>query len=76
MKLLHQNRIRRREGKEAPRDALRQEQEAIRVSENDIRQRAHELYLQRLRTGSPGDAVADWLIAEGQLLLLNETRGK
>ncbi|MBU0718871.1 MAG: DUF2934 domain-containing protein [Planctomycetes bacterium] len=76
MKLLHHNRIRQREGKEAPRDALRQEQELISASADEIRQRAHELYLQRLRTGTPGDALSDWLIAEGQLLLLSETRGK
>ncbi len=76
MKLLHHNRIREREGKEAPRDALRQTQEAVGPSENEIRQRAHEIYVQRLRTGTPGDARSDWLIAEGQLRLLQAPKKK
>jgi hypothetical protein len=73
MQLLHHDRIREREDREAPQDVLWQAQEANNPPEREIRQRAHEIYLERLRTGTPGDAHSDWLIAEGQLLLFKRT---
>ena len=42
------------------------------VSDDDVRNRAHEIYLGR--GGSEGDAVADWLEAEREIR--NRSRGK
>jgi len=31
-----------------------------RPSDEDISQKAHEIYLERMRTGEPGDSQSDW----------------
>ena len=39
-----------------------------RVTENQIRSRAEEIYLTRMKTGIPGDADSDWIQAERELV--------
>jgi hypothetical protein len=41
------------------------EPEATKVTEDQIRARAYEIYLER--NGEPGDPAADWLQAEAEL---------
>jgi len=67
--LTHENRLRRREGKDIIRDVHRSEsprftQRSLPAHEH-IRQRAHEIYLRR--NGLPGNPVLDWLQAELEL---------
>ena len=38
-----------------------------RTTEEQIRQRAYEIYLSRLREDVPGDPASDWLRAEQEL---------
>ncbi|MFQ3619751.1 MAG: DUF2934 domain-containing protein [Spirochaetales bacterium] len=35
--------------------------------ENEIRERAEEIYLRRISTGEPGDELSDWLTAETEV---------
>jgi hypothetical protein len=37
------------------------------ATDDSIRTRAYELYVQRRRNGNPGDAASDWLQAEREL---------
>jgi hypothetical protein len=46
--------------KAAPRPSLEQLQE-------DIKTRAHHVYLQRVSAGEPGDELSDWLRAEADV---------
>ena len=66
--LNHQNRVRPQQGKAAQhetRTSTRGRVAAALPTENEIRQRAHEIYLRR--NGKPGNAVLDWLQAEQEL---------
>lgn len=68
MTLQHNNRIRRRGGKEVVREAQAFNLTVMRSrepNEAEIRQRAHEIYLGR--NGVPGNPVVDWLQAEVEL---------
>jgi len=68
MTLLHENRIRRRSGSLIVRELMDPELRAypkFPPTENEIRQRAHQIYLRR--GGRPGNAVLDWLQAELEL---------
>ena len=38
-----------------------------RYSEEQIRKRAYQIYLSRLREDVPGDAISDWVRAEQEL---------
>ena len=38
------------------------------ISLEVIRNRAHEIYLKRIKKGTPGDADSDWLQAEKELM--------
>jgi hypothetical protein len=68
MTLRHGNRVRKNGGEQVVREL--QAAEAGEVAdggptEDDIRQRAHEIYLSR--NGAPGNAEVDWLQAEIEL---------
>lgn len=68
MTLQHGNRIRKTGGMQVIREL--QTADAVAMAdggptEDDIRQRAHEIYLSR--NGAPGNAVLDWLQAESEL---------
>ena len=68
MTLQHNNRIRRRSGKEIVREAQAPNLTVMlnrEPTEAEIRQRAHEIYLGR--NGVPGNPVIDWLQAELEL---------
>ena len=39
--------------------------------DDQIRNRAQELFETRQRTGTPGDALSDWLQAEREILVMN-----
>jgi hypothetical protein len=41
-----------------------------------VRQRAHEIYEQRIANGLPGDAEGDWLRAEAELARQAKPRSK
>ncbi len=68
MTLRHGNRIRQGEGEQVVRE-LQDHAAAGMVgggpTEDEIRQRAHEIYLSR--NGAPGNAEVDWLQAEIEL---------
>ncbi len=40
---------------------------AARTTEEQIRQRAYQIFLSRTREGVPGDPVSDWVRAEQEL---------
>ena len=40
---------------------------ALKVTWEDIKKRAHEIYLERQEKGLPGDETSDWLAAENYL---------
>jgi len=68
MTLQHGNRIRKNGGKREVREL--QAAEAGKVvdggpTEDEVRRRAHEIYLSR--NGAPGNAELDWLQAETEL---------
>jgi len=66
--LTHENRLRRREGKDIVLDVRLSEPRFTRRSsptQDQIRRRAHEIYLRR--DGLPGNPVLDWLQAELEL---------
>lgn len=44
----------------------------IKPNPEAVRRRAYELYLERARTGKPGDEAADWVQAERELLARRE----
>ncbi len=52
--------VARKAGKNAVRPTLEQLQE-------EIRAKAHEIYLQRVSAGEPGDDLSDWLRAEAEV---------
>lgn len=65
MVLQHNNRIRRRSGKQVIRETQAPKLAVMpnrKPTEADIRQRAHEIYL--ARGGMPGNAQLNWLQAE------------
>ncbi len=68
MTLRRGNRIRQKDGEQVLRDLQAVEANEL-VSrgptEAEIRQRAHEIYLNR--DGAPGNEVVDWLQAEAEL---------
>jgi hypothetical protein len=71
--LNHTNRVRRQQGKVVIREtqtASRGLLAAILPTEDEIRRRAHEIYLRR--NGKPGNAVLDWLEAEQELRLVKQ----
>ncbi|MGA2141736.1 MAG: hypothetical protein ABSG94_04865 [Brevinematales bacterium] len=39
----------------------------LKVTWEDIKKRAHEIYLERQEKGLPGDETSDWLAAENYL---------
>jgi len=41
------------------------------TTDDQIRNRAQELFETRQRTGTPGDALSDWLQAEREILVMN-----
>ena len=68
MTLQHGNRIRQTSGGQVVRELQAAEANEVWVAEpteDEIRQRAHEIYL--ARGGAPGVAVLDWLQAEREL---------
>lgn len=68
MTLQHANRVRRTGGKHVVRElqaAEAREDFSGGLTEDHIRQRAHEIYLDR--NGVPGNAIVDWLRAEIEL---------
>jgi len=72
MTLQHGNRVRKNGGEQVVRDveaADASEMAEIGPTEEEIRQRAHEIYLSR--NGAPGNAEADWLQAENELRARN-----
>jgi tRNA A37 N6-isopentenylltransferase MiaA len=69
MTLRHGNRVRKNGGEQVVRElksADPVEMAESEPTEDEIRQRAHEIYLSR--NGAPGNAELDWLQAEAQLL--------
>lgn len=65
---IHENRVRRQQGKvviHEAQTASRSLVAAVLPTEDEIRRRAHEIYLRR--NGKPGNAVLDWLEAEHEL---------
>lgn len=68
MTLQHGNRVRRKGGKQVVHELERADSVETADSgptEDEIRQRAHEIYLSR--NGAPGNAEVDWLQAEIEL---------
>ncbi len=68
MTLQHGNRVRKNGGEQVVREL--EVADAVEVAdsgptEDEIRQRAHEIYLSR--NGAPGNAEVDWLQAEVEL---------
>jgi hypothetical protein len=45
----------------------REPESKVALAAEQIRQRAHEIYEQRIAKGLPGDAEGDWLRAEAEL---------
>ena len=68
MTLRHGNRVRKNDGEQVVRELQAAEVGQLTDSgptEDEIRQRAHEIYLSR--GGAPGNAELDWLQAECEL---------
>ena len=68
MTLRHNNRIRQGGGEQLVRELQAAEASPMAaggLTEAEIRQRAHEIYLSR--NGAPGNEVVDWLQAETEL---------
>ncbi len=68
MTLRHGNRVRKNGGEQVVRDLERADAVEMGVrgpTEDEIRRRAHEIYLSR--GGAPGNAEIDWLQAEVEL---------
>ena len=68
MTLRHGNRVRKNDGEQVVREL--EVADAVEIAdggptEDEIRQRAHEIYLSR--GGAPGNAELDWLQAECEL---------
>jgi hypothetical protein len=68
MTLAHGNRVRKNGGEQVVREL--EAADAVEMAdggptEDEIRQRAHEIYLSR--NGAPGNPVVDWLQAEIEL---------